>query len=62
LKKIVTRTENEILGTQIIDFIRTSRYIKIIRFLKYLDANSLNASTMPKGYYDFMTRFNTLLD
>jgi len=60
LKKIATRTEKEILGTQIIDFIRTSRYIKIIRFLKYLDANSLNASTMPKEYSFITVRISFL--
>jgi len=62
LKKIVSKTESEILSTQIIDFIRTLRYIKIIKFLKYLDTNSLNFGTTPKGYYDFITQFNTLLE
>ena len=62
LKIIVNKTESEILSTQIIDFIRSFRYIKIIKFLKYMNNNSSNDSILPKGYNEFMIQLNTLME
>ena len=62
LKRIVNITESELPSIQIIEFIKNLRYGKIIEFLKYLNNNSAEDFTIPEGYADFMSHFDTLIE
>ena len=60
LKIIINEIERKRLNIPLIEFITNLRYQKIIAFLKYLNTNSTDI--IPRGYYDFMIQYNTLLE
>ena len=62
LHQIIIGIEKIRLNSPIFEFIINLRYQKIIKFLKYLNKNSIDNISIPKGYYDFMLRYNTLLE
>ena len=59
---LLSQNDYERMNTPIIEFIKNLRYRKTIKFLKYLNTNSSNDSIKPKGYDNFITQFNTLLE